>query len=284
MKRFNRYICLGILLVFSGFCLLGALELELTAGVNQMTFQPSGPPGGLYFSEFTPYPFIIGSFNLKNEISGSMSYKISLERDNILQNSLDFRFMARTDFFRVEFGPFIGVNDDFWQKPDVPEIGVLGSMEFSMPGIFFFSISVSATLGTKYDLLSNNFRETSGAKIGFWLPYVLTTFSVNTKSYTTEHSGERLLRCEASAEIYHKNFPVIFSVNGGYQMLSRITDISEDLTSFFAGFGINIRLAPSFRILAGAEIPFLLKSDTMIVPGDFWKMFKAYAGVSYTFF
>ena len=95
----KTFFCRTFLVIFMIICFLGlsglkpagALELELTAGLNQKTFPNETSP----VTEIEPFPFIIGNFSLKNEISSYLSWVFHIERDNIWQNSADFRLISR---------------------------------------------------------------------------------------------------------------------------------------------------------------------------------------------
>lgn len=280
---FFRLISLVLLLSAGKF--LGALELEITGGLNNFSFHPENSASS---GEFKPFPFIILNASLMGEITDSLTFSVNFKRDNIFQNTTDFRLTTRTDYFGFEFGPFVGINDNF----DKPDAGILGSLEVTLPGIVFLSFSGSSTLGAQFDFTSDNFRETAEARLGFWLPFTIASLSVNTKSFTrfiddnnsTQSIRDSLKRLRLSVELFSKNFPVTLCVDGGYQILTRdygSANTKDELSAFFAGFKINYRLA-RLRITAGAEIPFMITAaDPMIASQDF--LFKAFAGIAYRF-
>ena len=261
--------------------------MEIMAGVNQNTFPSDGSP----FSIFEPFSFVTGNLTLRGDVSSALSYAINIERDNILQNSVDFRLKTRTDNFRFEFGPFIGFSDNF----GTPDAGVLGSFEVTLPGIVFLSFSGMSTIGSKFTFTSNNFREAMGAEFGFWLPFALTTISADTRSFTQYRDDffdpvrDTLTRFMLSIDFFGKNFPVILRLDGGYQMLSRtyhgFFDRFDELRSFFAGFGLNIRASESLRFMIGGEIPFNLTASQFVnIPEETARLFRLHGGISYSFF
>ncbi|MCL2185767.1 MAG: hypothetical protein FWB86_07955 [Treponema sp.] len=280
-----RRLFLHFLLVFflsSGLGLLSALEIEFTGGINSFTFEPRGkiiPPEEeeeeddveIIKDKFSH--FMIGNFSVKGEISNSSAFHVNLERDNIQQNSINFRLSTRMDNFKFEFGPFIGFSDDFEL-----DIGLSGCLEVTFPGIVFFSLSGASTMGTRYSFTSDNSRESVEIKLGFWLPIVIPTLVFNTKSFTQDDTTNNLTRVFVSAEFFGKTSPVIFRLDAGYEILERtIEDETNKLDAVFAGFELNIKIAQA-RIIAGAEIPFVLPSGTSDT------FFKAYAGVAYSFY
>ena len=276
------------MLFMGSFTLLGALDMELTGGVNFMSFHPdrtiahSEPSNE--DSEFSYYPMGVGIFRLSGDINDTMAFKINIERDNILQNSFSAIFLARTDNFKLEFGPFIGVCDTF----DIPDAGIIGGIEVSLPGIAALSLSGFTTLGTDLDFTSENFREGLEVYLRLWLPKMVLTASAGTKRLSKsieEASGtlvrnDDLKRLMLNIDFYSKGSPVIVSLKGGYQIYSRTygrgnTETEDKINSFFAGFDILIEASKSFKIKAGGELPFMLSAkEPMTVTPDFLNLSK----------
>jgi len=288
MKRlFLRFICLGLLFLGS-FSLLGALEMELTGGVNLMTYHPdrtrahSEPDNEA--SEFSFYPMGVGNFRLSGDINDMMGFRINIERDNILQNSLNIIFLAKNDYFKIELGPFVGLCDSL----DTPDGGIFGGIELSLPGIAALSVSGFTSLGTDFDFTSNNYREGIEAGLRFWLPKMIVTASAGTKCLSRSKEEELgaltrnddLKRLMLNIDFYSKSSPVIVSVKGGYQIYSRIykrgnTSIEDNVNSFFGGFDIHVEVSSSFKLKAGLEIPFLLTAEEpMTVTPEFLNLSK----------
>lgn len=262
--------------------------MELTGGINLMTYHPdrtrahSEPDNET--SEFSYYPMGIANFRLGGDINDFLGFKINLERDNILQNSLNITFSARTDFFKLEFGPFVGLCDSF----DTPDGGIIGGLELSLPGIAALSISGFTTLGTSFDFTSNNYREGLEAGLRLWLPKTIITASAGTKGLSRSKEGELgtlvryddLKRLMLNLDFYSKGSPVVVTVKGGYQIYSREyergnTKINDTVNSFFAGFDIQLEISSSFKLKAGGEIPFMLSAEEpMTVTSEFLNLSK----------
>jgi hypothetical protein len=292
MKRiFLRYNCLALLFL-SSFSLLGALDMELTGGVNFMTFHPDrtvahSTPGNTD-TEFSHYPMGLVNFRLSGDINDTVALKINIERDNVLQNSLNVIFLARTDYFRIEFGPFAGVSDNF----DTPDAGILGGIELALPGIAALSLSGFTTLGADMDFTSNNYREGLEAGLRLWIPRMIITASAGRKSYSrsieeeagTMSRNDALSRLMLNIDFYSKGSPVIVSLKGGYQIYSRIynlgnIDNKDTVNSYFAGFDLQIEASKSFKLKIGGEIPFLLSAEEpMTVTPEFFNLSKFTAG------
>jgi len=286
MKRIATYLCLSLFMLCR-LAPLGALELELTGGVNYFTWQQKKNKAG---GEFEPVSYIFGDLSLRGEISKAWGYSFNIERDNILQNTFDFRLNTRTDYFGFEFGLFAGVTDKFQE----PEFGVLGSIEVIWPRILFISVGGSASIGTKSDITGDNSRESAEVKLGFWLPFAIPILSAGTKTYT-DNTGSgatirnQLIRYQLSIDFFGKTFPVSLRVDGGYQTLSRTylgtTETTDELRVGFAGLNLKINLTKSLRLIAGAEMPFAIKATYPLkVSEGFWKMFNVYGGLAIRFF
>jgi len=286
-RLFLSFICFGLLFLGS-FSVLSALEMELTGGVNLMTYHPdrtrahSEPDNDA--NEFSYYPMAVANFKLNGDINDMMGFKINIERDNILQNSLNVIFLAKTDFFKIEFGPFVGLCDSF----DTPDAGIIGGIELSLPGIAALSLSGFTSLGTDFDFMSNNHREGLEAGLRLWLPRMIVTASASTRGLSRSKEEEigtlvrndDLKRLMLNIDFYSKGSPVVVSIKGGYQIYSRIynrgnTNIEDKVNSFFGGFDIQVETSSSFKLKAGAEIPFMLSAEEpMTVTPEFLNLSK----------
>ena len=297
-----KYFFLPIIfftLFLSGPCLfLDALEIELTGGINNMAFDPekklhtSGPAevpsGKSQIQQIEGFPYVIGDFSLKNDISDVLGYNIQILRDPILQNNLIGKMTVNTENINLEFGAFFGIDDDI-KKPD---IGILGSIELIFPGIIFLSVNGSTSLGIKNELMGNNSRETAGAKLGFWLPNILPIFSAEIKTYTREEENSLIIRDELvrfifSADIFAKNSPFTLRIDAGYETFNRSyeseTSQKAELKAVFAGFEIKWQIIRQFRLIAGFEMPLFIIEPEKNTPSTI-SLFKAYGGLAFTFF
>jgi len=272
--------------------------MELTGGVNGMTYHPETNKThselGNSDKEFSPYPMGLMNFRLIGDINDTMSYKIKIDRDNVLQNSVNIALLAKTDYFMMEFGPFVGVCDNF----DIPDAGISGAMEVSLPGIFSFSLAGSTTIGSNLEFTSNNFREILEAKLMLWFPGMLLTGTVNTRSldrYSEDSEGNSLIRNNSltrfmlGLDFYSKSWPVVVNLEGGYQIYSRKHTYgnrynTDEIKSYFGGLRLDVHVSESLKIITGLEIPFLITSEEpMTVTPEFMNLCKFTAGFAYTF-
>jgi len=285
----SSIFCLILLFFIRNFP--GALELEVSGGLNFMTFSPDRETAYSDSEKFQAFPFGIGKIAVSGDLSGSMSFNVTAARDNILLNSISFTLYNRTDNFRFEFGPFIGMVD----RMEMPDIGITGSIEITFPGIAFLSFGGSSSMGLGFDFTSVNSRESAEVKLGLWFPNVIPSVSVNTRSLTTQPQEnlalrDTLTRFEISADLFIKNIPVIIRLDAGYEIYTRAykrgnTESIDELNAWFAGIDAGWQVIKPLRITAGFEIPvFYSATGPMAAPDSLWSIFKATAGIVYTFF
>ena len=291
MKRlFVSLICLE-LLILGAFLPLGALEIELSGGANNMTFKPDRITAYSDGEKFEGNPFLYGDLSLKGVISENLKNEWHLQRDNILLNSLSGKISTNMDYFNVGFGPLIGIGD----KAERPYLGFTGEIELAYPGIVFFSINGDATLFSELDFTGDSSRESGEAKLGFWLPGLIVDFSVSTKSLTRQYNDSTILRdaltrFQFSADFFVKNAPLGLRIDTGYEILSRTyrsgtVETTDELNAVFIGFEAKVQASRQLRIIGGFEMPFHTQTTSpMGTPDDFASLYKFKAGAAYTFF
>jgi len=240
--------------------------------------------------EFGPYPYALGNISLRRDITKSLSFNINLERDNILQNSMNIRLISRTDHFKFEFGPFLGLTDSAGK----PDAGIIGELELTFPGIFYISIHGSSTLGSKIDKFSPNTRETLGTKTGFWIKSTVISLYADYKSLSWQKEEYLTIRdanvrfC-ACLDFFGKNSKVTGNVFTGYQKYYRYykrgnLETSDALSSWLAGAEFNFQVTRPLGIIIGFEVPFYnVPENPLTVTNRFILLSKLYAGFVYSF-
>jgi len=291
MKRLFLPIFVFLLLI-GGIGLLGAYELEVIGGTNGFTFQPDKTMA--YYdpesdNQFVPYMYWLANITFRHNISENLNWSVNFERDNILKNSVNALFGAKTDIFNVKFGPFLGFIDDF----AIPDAGIIGNLEINIPGIVSFTISGSSTLGSQYDFTSANYRETAGFKLGFWMDNAIPSLSANIKFFSRQVNDflvieDTLYRYLFNLELFAKNTNISGYINMGYQTYKKVyrknrIESSDELNSWLAGLGISWQVIRPLCIKAGVEVPlFVSATDPMTVNQEPLLFSKIYAGVVYT--
>ncbi|MDR0442857.1 MAG: hypothetical protein LBH44_05580 [Treponema sp.] len=289
-----------ILTVIAGallFSPLWALEIELTGGLNNMVFDPEQTSAyGREIGEFPGYTFIHGNLTIKDDISDKYSYNVRFNRDAILQNSVGGSVVIDLDYLNMEFGPFIGILN----TPEQPlSAGISGGVKIAYPGIVFLGFKGSSTIGFKGGFQGDYSQEAVEANVGFWLPFIIPSASVNVKRFTRQEENSLLIRDEltrylASADIFAKNSPFIFRLDFGYESLARIyNDKSsakneeqiDEVMAMFAGLEVKWQLMKMLRLIAGAEIPIYTWSEQPVrkmLNSDVF-FYKFNAGIALTF-
>jgi len=292
MKRLLfSLVCLGLFLQPP----LGALEIELTGGINFLTYHPERPIAHSHpdakVSQFNGYPYGFGDFYLKNDISDVFGLSVHAARDNILRNSISGSLITNTEFFKIQMGAFFAMGDSL----EIPNMGIIGGIEFMYPGIFFVSINGSSTLGSQFNFTSNSSRESFDVVAGFWLPNAIPMLSVSAKNYTDQSENfiakyDELVRFQISTDIFAKNFPITFRADIGYEILKRsyrrgTSQDTDELHAVYVGFQSKYQMTKPLRIIAGFETPIYLRTiQPMQGPNIVLRLFKFNGGISYTFF
>ena len=290
MKRLFLPIFVFLLLVGSTN-LLGAYELEAIVGVDGFTFDPYKSwaytePGTE--EEFTSFKFCLVNLIFRHNISETLNWSVNIERDNVLQNSITALFGAKTDYFNVKFGPFLGFIDDI----AIPDAGIIGNLELYLPGIVFLSISGSSTLGSQYEFTSNTYRETAGIKLGFWMEGAIPSLSANIKFLSRHMDGfiveDTLFKYLFSMDLFAKNQTISGSIDLGYQIYKKVykkggSEYCDELSSLLMGIGINWQVMRQLCIKAGFEIPFFVSAiDPMTNEQKPIFLSKIFVGAIYT--
>jgi len=281
MKRFLLFFCISLIII-SHQGLLGALELELKGGVDGMGFDPKQVE---QTEKFKPFLGITGILSLRGDISKECAFSLNLARDNFFHNNADIRLKTSLDYFGFEFGIFTGFAD----FSGTFHMGVLGNMEVRWPNVLFFSVGGSSTIGTEFDFLSDIVRQSAEVKLGFWIPYVITTVTAEMKSFSWHPTHDNLYRIKLSADIsFGKTSGFALLVEGGYQILSRkymVTDDHDELSTGFAGFDFQFDIGKYLRFSIGGEMPFAPAPKAPLkAPDQPFMMFSAHAGMTIKFF
>jgi len=258
--------------------LLGALEIELKGGVDGMGFDSKQVNQA---ETFNPFLGAMVNFSLRTDISKECAFGFNFIRDNIFHNNIDVRLKTDLDYFGFEFGIFTGFADYSGSF----NMGVLGNMEVRWPKILFFSFGGSSTIGSDLDFMSGVSRYSAEAKLGFMIPYVMTTITAEMKSFIWDPTHDNLYRIKLSADIsFGKTSAFSLRIDGGYQILSRrymsVEDTKDELSTGFVGIDFQFDAGKYLRFMVGGEMPFLpvVKEPTK-APEQPFMMFKAYAGM-----
>lgn len=241
-----------------------ALELRFFGGAGNHAFDPEGEtPLGAGDTRFQPHVFPLGLISLEGEFSGAVDFSAAYERDSLLGNRLLGSMGFKASIFRLELGPFIGL---FNTGEQVLNPGITAALGVEFPGVIFGSLKAASTIGSPLFSPGDYAQQTGEIALGFWVPHVVCTLSINTRNFTRRKSDALLLkdehiRYQFRADIFAKNVPYTIRIDMGFQSLKRsytssATGTSSDnLKSVYVGFEGSYQIIPSLRLLLGAEMP-----------------------------
>jgi hypothetical protein len=268
-----------------------SLELTLRGGAGNAAFNPDlrsplGPAGGIFDNYVYPY----GEIGVDGSFSELLGYHAVLIRDPILRNRVTGEVEIRLNFLRFSFGPVISPFNT-GETPISP--GISGRLELQFPGIVFGSLAASSNFGTALASTGDFLQQSGEASLGFWVPHVICTLQVNTRSFT-ERIGRNLLvkddltRYQFRADVFSKNVPYTIRVDLGYQNLKRsysggAADDADELESIYLGFEGTWRIVPPVRIILGIEMPvYSWGASPLKGPDQSDVLFNAHAGLIWT--
>jgi hypothetical protein len=264
MKMSRVFSAFLVLVLFPG--LVRALDLGVAAGAGNMAFDPeSEDPLGADRGTFEAHHFPLGYADLSGEFSGRFYYRLRMEQDLLLRRRLLGTGGLNLEYLRLEFGPFIGAFNTE-EQPVNP--GILGGLVLRYPGIIFGSLKIFSTLGSTVRLPGEYIQSGGEIALGFYVPHVICTLSVNSKTFTQRLNDkllvtDGLLRYQFSADVFSKIVPYTVRVDLGYQSLRRSyagdgggDSEADELRSIFAGFEGTWRIIAPLKLVLGLEMPF----------------------------
>jgi hypothetical protein len=275
-------------------CCLGVFSLDIsaTAGLGNHSFDPtrdSAITSGGTAGDFKPVLFPLGQVKASGTYSDLFNFEGILERDPILRNRVGGEVELMAGPVSISAGPFIGLLNT---PENVLSLGFSGGLSLEIPGILFATLKAGTNLGT-VKVVGDYSMDMSRISLGFWLPNLINTLSLTTKTYGVQHTlndyiEDKLWRVAYNGEIYSKGVPYVIRIDIGYQSLTRTytdpgTTSTDEFNSIFLGFETEIAVTPLLKILFGAEMPIYSWGKTPLNrPKDAW-IFQAHGGIVYTF-
>ena len=262
MKMLKKLIILGAIIFFFGGT-IHALEIEIKGGAGNMAFDDEAE-NALVTSgqDYVPRHFPVAQINIKGDYSELLDFSFRFERSPLLRSRALGLIGLNLKYGRFEIGPLIGI---FNTKEQPLSAGISGGIVLQYPGIIFGALRASSTLASPLSISGDHIQSDGEAVIGFWVPNVICSTSVNIKNFTCLMSDELLtrdthIRYQVSADVHSKNVPYTVRVDMGYQTLSRSyrsmgSTKTDELKSVYAGFEGTWRIIPSLRFILGLEMP-----------------------------
>jgi hypothetical protein len=282
---------------------VSGMDLEITGGLGNISFDrdrtsPLGDDDKTKTRSFTPNLFPFGVVKVSGEAGNSFYYNALYERDPILGNMVCGNIGARLNFISLEAGPVIGLFNAA-EKVN-PGFSVAVGLEF--PGILFARLKAGASLGNILSDSDDYSHKSGGISAGFWVPFVVCSFNMETKSSANRENAYLLIedslnRYYFRAEVYTKNVPYTIQVDLGFESLSRsyasesINSIpalvrkteTDEYKAMFLGLEASYTIFPGLKAILGARMPLYSWSvKPMQNPAKNTLLFSARAGIIWT--
>jgi hypothetical protein len=263
MKHIRFLICGALLFLGSLAGTLYALDLRVLGGMGNLSFDPGREAAVGAGARIGPSIYPLGAVSLDGKFSEIADFSFTYERDPLLKNRLLANLGVQFGAAKLDFGPFLGLFNGGGQFLNP---GVTAALGFEFPGIIFGSLEAASSIGSLAALPGEYLQQTGEIALGFWVPYVVCTLSVNTRAFTQRKSDTLVIKDEATryqfrADMFTKNVPYTVYIDLGYQSLKRSYAPSgspsegDELKSLYAGFELTYQFVPAFRMLLGAEMP-----------------------------
>jgi hypothetical protein len=267
MKKF--YLLVTRLLLAS---VLFAADLTVIGGAGNYSFDKKAE-SSIGASDYKGHLLPMGRIATTGMISDFISYSAAVERDPILKTIVGGELGIEAGYLTISAGPLFGIFNSR-EAPLRPGFSAGIGLEF--PGIIFFNLRGGAVLGAMQEK-GDYTAETTSFSLGFWLPNLINTISVNSKKYSVYQTSalvttDELLRFCYRFQVHAKPEPYTVAIDMGYQILSRsYSDTGEKdvLNSIFIGFETAITVKPLLTIVFGAEVPIAWgdNGSTMFIQG-----------------
>jgi hypothetical protein len=266
---------------------LWGLDLEIVGGLGNMVFDPEQD---IYLTT--------GRVQVSGETGNNFAYSGGFERDFLLQNRLFANMEFKLDYITMELGPVVGLFNTS-EQPINP--GFSAGMGLEFPGIFFVNLKASSSLGGVLDSKGSYIQTAGEISAGFWVPYVVCSFNMNTKGFNLEKGSNHLTEDTATryffrADVFSKNVPYTCRLDLGYQTIKR-SDSSDSISggvlhrdtqtdefkAFYIGLEASYMIIPGLKLLLGGEVPvysWSVKSAKNVNKESLF--FQAHTGVLWT--
>jgi hypothetical protein len=259
------------------------LDFRLAGGLGNLAFDKDREQAlGAETFESVKYPF--GLVRLEGDYSDIISFDVGFEMDPILRNRITTNISFNTDYIRLDIGPFMGA---FNTKEKIINPGISSTLTLEIPGILSGSVSAASTLGAAVNTPGDYLQEMGEIALGFWIPHVICTLSLQSKAFTEQADTDLVtkderIRYQLRADVFSKNVPYTVYVDMGYQSLKRsyITSVTDtdEYKSIYTGFEATLRLNSFFKLILGAEMPVYSWAEKPLTKPGKSLFFQAHAG------
>jgi hypothetical protein len=296
--RACRVLAVVLWAAFWAFPLWG-MDLEISGGLGNTAFDTERESAlGLGGEAFKGrlFPEVLVKFS--GEAENGVYYNGGFEREPLLRTQVFAAMGIRLDHIYLEIGPFMGL---FNAQDQAVNPGLSAGMGLELPGVVFVNLRASSSLGSILNDTGEYLQRSAEISAGFWIPYVICSFNINTKDFALAEKGnlhieDSLSRYFFRADVFSKNVPYTCRLDLGYQNLSRSyssyrisganlnRDIQTDeFKALYMGLEFSHTVTPAFKLILGGEMPVYAWSVRPMKNQDRGSLlFKAYAGVILT--
>ncbi|MFW5843263.1 MAG: hypothetical protein ACOCW6_05010 [Spirochaetota bacterium] len=214
----SLFLLLLFFLLFSAAGKLFSLTVEAEFDIGNLGFSTSRDAD----TESLPvwsYPWGFRAA-VGETISENLAYKTGVERDFVIRNFAFLQFQHQINTLTLGAGPTFG----FLSSPGSPGLirpGLAGYIRWNLYSFGYVSLDALAPLYSPSDEADDFYQARRRLQMGFYLPNVITTFSVSKREFIlTTESGEEadaLVEYATEAEVFQKNIPYRIALRFAYQ-------------------------------------------------------------------
>jgi hypothetical protein len=284
MRRIDvpRVSVLCLLLALLGAGASFGLDLGVETWVGNLGFRTDRDssdtrlPGSSYFWGIS----VFGTQSLTDNIT----LETGFYSDPVLRNTTRTIFTYNAGFMSVGIGPIFGLFNDLGTPI---KSGLSASVRLEYPGVVFLSLRADSSIGGSLVETGDYTQGLTDITLGVYLPNVICTVSMNTRSFEQKASSEnvtdRVAEYTLAAELYKKNVPYRLRLWMAYQDLSRSYVASSTTTatlgSVILGTQVEVTLEGPVVLRAGLEGNVYSFGLGSLVGGDSAFLFRSYAGL-----
>jgi hypothetical protein len=292
-----------VLIFLAGFLAspLWGIDLEISGGLGNIAFDGERESAlGSGGEAFEGWFFPLGLVKVSGEPGNGFYYNGGFRRELLLRNQLFVNMGIRLDYINLEIGPVMGL---FNSEDQIVNPGFSAGLGLEFPGIFFVTLKASSSLGSVLDIPGNYLQKSAEISAGFWIPYVICSFNLNTQGLSLEKKANLLIedtltRYFFRADVFSKNIPYTCRLDLGYLNMNRSYSSylinganldrdsqTDEFKALYIGLETSYMISPAVKLLLGGEIPIYSWSVLpMKNPARENFLFRAYAGIILTLF
>jgi hypothetical protein len=236
---------LVVLFLFLSPGALFAITVETEVDVGNLGFSTSREAEDTGLPVWTfPWGFRTA---VGDTISDNLTYTTGVERDFVIRNFAFLQFQHQINALTLGAGPTFGFLSSA-ENPGLIRPGLAAYIRWNLFTFGYLSLDAVAPLYSPSETAGDFYQARRRLQMGFYLPNVITTFSVSKREFILEEeTGEKadaLLEYAAEAEVFQKNIPYRIALRFAFQDYRTVFEESGDTTRQALGalvFGTGVR-------------------------------------------